>query len=241
MLEIDKYNKIIIANWKLNGTSSFLRSFLNNLKLDKKHNNTCIIICLPFPLINQIPLDFILSGAQDCSIYIQGPYTGETSTKILKDSGCDFCIIGHSERRNIFNESDEIISEKAIRCIEENIIPILCIGETLEQNKNKETKEVLINQINKCIPKEANKSNMIVAYEPIWAIGTGFIPTLNEICETHTFIKYNIPRSKDFKILYGGSVKSSNSEEIMSLGSVDGGLVGGASINIDEFNKIIKF
>ena len=241
MLEMDKYNKIIIANWKLNGTSSFLRTFLNNLKFEKMHKNTSIIICLPFPLINQITSDCILIGAQDCSIYIQGPYTGETSAKILKDSGCDFCIIGHSERRNLFNESDEIISEKAIRCIEENIIPILCIGETLEQNKNKETKEVLINQINKCIPKEANKSNMIVAYEPIWAIGTGFIPTLNEICETHTFIKNNISRSKDFKILYGGSVKSSNSEEIMSLGSVDGVLVGGASINIDEFNKIIKF
>jgi triosephosphate isomerase len=242
MLEIEKYNKIIIANWKLNGSSSFIQSFLKNVKLEDKYKKpNLVIICPPFPYINQITSNKIAIGSQDCSMYVQGSYTGETSAKMLKNIGCGFCIIGHSERRNLFNESNQIIFEKVTRCFEEDIIPVLCIGESLLQKKNKETKEVLINQIDKCIPKKENKKNIIIAYEPVWAIGSGLTPTLQDIDEIHKLIKERIPKTYNYKVLYGGSVKPSNSKEIMALKCVDGVLVGGASIDIDEFNKIINF
>ena len=240
MIEIQKYNRIIVANWKLNGSTSFLSEFLRNLELVKKpNNNSLTVICPPFPFINQILKKGFLVGAQDCSMYAQGAYTGETSTKILKDIFCKFCVIGHSERRNLFGDTDEIISQKAIRCLEEKIIPILCIGESLEQKNNKETKKVLINQIARCIPKEASKHNLILAYEPLWAIGTGHTPTQKEISEIHAFIKKEIPQSEDFQLLYGGSVKSNNSKEILCIDGVDGLLVGGASLDVNEFNKIL--
>ena len=123
--------------------------------------------------------DDFFKGAQDCSIYSGGAYTGEISSEILKDLDCQFCIVGHSERRNLFNENNETISQKAANCLKEKIVPILCVGETLEQKKNYHTKKVLADQIKKCIPIEANNENIIIAYEPIWAIGTGLTPTLN--------------------------------------------------------------
>ena len=241
MLEIDNFNKIIVANWKLYGSFSFIKSYLKNIKFDSVREQTkCVIICPPFPFINQINSQDLLIGAQNCSIYIEGAYTGEISTKVLKDIGCDFCIIGHSERRSLFAETDEIISKKIINCIQDQIIPILCIGESFEEKQRNRTKEILINQIKKSIPNEANGSNIIIAYEPIWAIGTGFTPTLGEIHEIHSFIKEEILQSKKFKILYGGSVKSSNCKEILAQENVDGILVGNASVNINEFNKIIE-
>ena len=158
---------------------------------------------------------------------------------MLKNVGCQFCIVGHSERRNLFKETEEIIINKVNCCLDEKIIPILCIGESLEQKRKNLTKEILIKQI-KSIPKQANKNNIIIAYEPIWAIGSGLVPTLEEINEIHGFIKNNIYQSQEFKILYGGSVKSSNCKNILSQENVDGVLVGGASIDINEFNKIIE-
>ena len=241
MKEIQKYNKIIVGNWKLNGSISFIKLYLNNLRYKTNHNNTNLtVICPPYPFINQLLSQKFSVGAQDCSIYKQGSYTGETSAKMLKDAGCEFCLIGHSERRNIFGDTDEIISKKVSRCLEENIIPILCIGENFEQNKRNETKKVLINQINKGVPEGSSKNNLIIAYEPVWAIGTGHTPTLKEIDDIQTFIKNKIPKSKNYQLLYGGSVKSTNYKEILSLNSVDGILVGGSSLSLDEFNKILS-
>ena len=241
MLEIENFNKIIVANWKLQGSLSFIKTYIKNIKFDSVEEQTkCVVICPPFPFINQINSKDLLIGSQDCSVYVEGAFTGETSTKMLKDIGCNFCIVGHSERRSLFGESNEMIAIKIVNCLEEQIIPILCIGENLEQKKQNKTKEILINQVQKSIPKQANENNMIIAYEPIWAIGTGFTPTLDEISEIHTFIKSNILQSKEFKILYGGSVKSSNCNEILTQENVDGVLVGSASIDIEEFNKIIE-
>ena len=241
MIKISNFNKIIIANWKLNGSYSFIETYLKKIKFDSARNQQkCVIICPPLPFINKIHSKDLLIGAQDCSIYTEGAYTGETSTRILKDIGCNFCITGHSERRNFIGESNEIIAKKIINCLAEQIIPILCIGESLEQKKKNKTEEILISQVQKSIPKQANMNNMIIAYEPIWAIGTGLTPTLDEITKMHTFIKNCIPQSKNFKILYGGSVKSSNCNEILAQKNVDGILVGSASIDINEFNKIIE-
>ena len=241
MPKIDNFHKIIIANWKLNGSLAFVEKYLNNIRFDNiKNHQKCVVICPPFVFLNNFNSSNLLLGAQDCSSYSDGSYTGEISAKILKDIGCNFCIIGHSERRNFFNEKNESIYKKIINCIENKIIPILCVGESLVQKKENQTKEILITQIQENIPKISNNKNTIIAYEPLWAIGSGLMPTLEEISEIHTFIKYSIPQSNDYKILYGGSVNSSNCKEIINNEKVDGVLVGGASINIDEFNKIIE-
>ena len=219
MLEIEKFDKIIVANWKLNGLNSFIQAFVDNIDFKKQRENDCLVICPPFPYINNFKTIKCHLGAQDCSIYTEGAYTGEVSAKILKDIGCDFCIVGHSERRLFYNENNLNISKKVHQCVDEEIIPILCIGETLEQKNKKQTKEILINQISECLPKKIYQ-NIIIAYEPVWAIGTGLTPTLNEIKEIHEFIKKNIKHVNKFRILYGGSVKSSNFREIISINGV---------------------
>ena len=240
MQEIRKFNKIIVGNWKLNGSFSSINTFIRDIKIGfSTQDKACIIICPPFPYIKDLKSDNFFKGAQDCSIYSEGAYTGEISSEILKDLDCQFCIVGHSERRYLFNEKNEIISQKASNCLKEKIIPILCVGETLEQKKNYQTKEVLTDQIKKSIPIEASNENIIIAYEPIWAIGTGLTASVEEIVEINNFIKKEITGFENYKVIYGGSVNSSNSKEILAIENLDGVLVGGASINIEEFNKII--
>ncbi len=244
MVKIQKYQKFIVANWKLNGSINFTKEYLRNLNIyNSDFISKCLVICPPAPFCEYISKNSkdIFMGAQDCSLYDEGAYTGEISVKILKDVGCDFCILGHSERRNIFNETNHNIFTKANNCINNQIVPIICVGETLEQKNQNLTKEIISQQIINCVPKNAKKDSLIIAYEPIWAIGSGITPTIEEIDEIHTFIKSGIANYESFKLIYGGSVKSSNSKEIMDLQFVDGLLVGGASLNIDEFNKIIMF
>ena len=159
---------------------------------------------------------------------------------MLKDNNIDFCIVGHSERRQYFSEMNENINIKSSNLIEENIIPVICIGETLEQKENKLTEEILSKQIKNSIPNSANHRNSLIAYEPVWAIGTGLTPTLDEINQVHELIKNFNSNFRNFKVLYGGSVKSSNSKEITELSHVDGCLIGGASLKVDEFNEIIS-
>ena len=143
MLKIGNFNKIIIANWKLNGSLAFVEKFYNKIKLNKeKDPGSCIIICPPYTLINKIRSEYFFTGAQDCSIYSEGPYTGDISAQMLRDLGCKFCIIGHSERRSHFGDTDEIINNKILRCLENDIIPILCIGESLDQKNQNRTKDI---------------------------------------------------------------------------------------------------
>jgi len=239
MLDITKFDKFFIANWKLNGTLSFVKEYLS--KITSNYNKSkCVVICPPFVFINQIKLKGLFIGAQNCSIYSEGAFTGEISTKILNNLGCMFCIIGHSERRKFFLEDNKIISDKISQCLNEGIIPILCVGEDLDQKKNNLTREVLKEQLDKSLPSEANNSNVIIAYEPLWAIGSGMIPRYEDISKIHLFIKNDIKRTKNFKILYGGSVNQFNFKSILKERGVDGLLIGGASLKIKEFNKIIE-
>jgi len=240
MQEIKEFNKIFVANWKLNGSFAFINAFLRDIKIDfTNQNKACIIICPPYPYVKDLKSENFFKGAQDCSIYSKGAFTGEISSEILKDLDCNFCIIGHSERRNLFNEENKQIYQKVSNCLNSKIIPILCVGETLEQKKKYQTKEILTEQIKKGIPSESNNEKLIIAYEPIWAIGTGLTPSVEDIDEIHNFIKKDISGFENYKVIYGGSVNSSNSKKILAIGNVDGVLVGGASINIEEFNKII--
>ena len=138
------FSKIVVANWKLNGSQSFSNDYFENIEFDNfSHNDKCVIICTPIPYISLINTEKFYKGAQDCSSYIEGAFTGEISAKMLKDIGCYFTIIGHSERRLFFNETHKIIADKIYNALKANIIPILCIGENLEQKKDKLTKEIL--------------------------------------------------------------------------------------------------
>ena len=243
MLEIQKYSRIIAANWKMNGSIKFVENFLNKIVLnDKYKGTTCNIICPPFAYIHYTNsnLHNFYIGGQDCSIFHEGAYTGDISASMLSDIKCSFCIVGHSERRKNFNETNEDILKKASNCLQYNINPIICVGETFEEKKSNTTKEILSDQICNSIPENSSKNNTIIAYEPIWAIGTGLTPSFEEIDEIHYFIKNKIKGVENYKILYGGSVNSSNSKEILNLDNVDGVLIGGASLDVEELNKILS-
>ena len=239
MVDLRTFSSIFVANWKLNGNIQFLNEYYQSL-LIKSEN--CVVICSSDIYLNKLHIngDNLYTGAQDVSIYNKGPYTGETSAVMLRDNNVDFCIVGHSERRELFKEDNKIIKIKTNNLLDNNIIPIVCIGETLEEKEKKLTKEVLSKQIRKCIPNKSNFKNTIIAYEPIWAIGSGLTPSLQEIDDVHSFIKKLDNKFSRFKILYGGSVNSSNFGVITKLDNVDGCLVGGASLDINEFNKIIS-
>ena len=241
MIKLKNFSSFFVANWKLNGDFKFIDQFLNELKMPEDPSR-CIVIC---PM--SIHLDYLRKkknnfyvGAQNISQHKEGAYTGEISCNSLSELNIEFCIVGHSERRQIFSEINYDVNAKLLQLVEHDIIPIICIGETLEEKENGKTNEVLAKQLDECIPKTSNSENTIIAYEPVWAIGTGLTPSIQEIELTHGFIRNHKKKFNDFKILYGGSVKSSNSNEIVKLINVDGALIGGASLKIEEFTKIIQ-
>tara|TARA_B100001121_G_scaffold216550_1_gene189994 strand:- start:31 stop:750 length:720 start_codon:yes stop_codon:yes gene_type:complete len=239
MINLSTFSSIFIANWKLNGNIEFIKEYFQKLTTN---SNNCTVICPPSIYLNHLQTNHknLFSGAQDVSIYEEGAYTGELSTKMLVDNKIHFCLVGHSERRQYFNEKNETVNLKSNNLIENNIIPVICIGETLEEKEKNLTKDVLQKQVIDCVPDKSYFDNTLIAYEPIWAIGSGLTPTLEEIDEVHEFIKNINNKFNQFKILYGGSVKASNSEEINGLRNVDGCLIGGASLKVDEFNSIIS-
>ena len=241
MLEIDKIDKIIIANWKLNGSIRFAEDYLKNIKFDGSNPKKCLVICPPTTLLPYIKSNKFYIGSQDCSSLVSGAYTGEISSNLLKEIGCEFSIVGHSERRSIFKETNKDIGIKISNLMNSNIIPILCVGENLQQRKENLTKDILKDQIINSLPKNFLPNKIVIAYEPVWSIGTGLIPKIEEILQIHNFIKVNVFNNENIKVIYGGSVKASNYKQIIDNDLVDGLLVGGASINLDEFNQIIKF
>ena len=239
MVNLAKYSSIFIANWKLNGNYSFLKDYYEKLNVN---SDNCTIICSPSIYLKSLKgnNENLFCGAQDVSSFREGAYTGELSASMLKDNNIDFCLVGHSERRQYFAETNYNVNIKSSNLIEQNIIPVICIGETLEQKEKNLTEEILSTQIKESIPNSANYQNTLIAYEPVWAIGTGLTPTLDEINQVHKLIKNYDQKFVSFKVLYGGSVKSSNSKEINELSHVDGCLIGGASLKVDEFNTIIS-
>ena len=231
--------KIIAANWKMNGSEELIKEF--SKFTPAKHND--IIICPPFTLLDSAKTllpNFIKIGAQNCSEEEKGAFTGEISASMLQEKSVSHVLIGHSERRTLFNETDDVILKKVKLAIKSELTPIVCIGETLSEKKANKTLQVLDSQINGSLAKIEPNEQIIVAYEPVWAIGTGLTPTLDEINQAHELIKNFDQKFIDFKVLYGGSVKSSNSKEITNLSHVDGCLIGGASLKVDEFNTIIS-
>lgn len=245
---------LIAGNWKMNNNIVESLDLVNNLmQLTKDSNRVEVLVCSPFTSLFSIKQILkntnIKLGAQNMHYEENGAYTGEISPLMLKDIGVDYVIIGHSERRQYFNETDETVNKKLNAALKFGIKPILCVGETLEQRESKIEKETVKNQIInalKNIEKE-DAENIVIAYEPIWAIGTGKTATSLEANEMASFIRdtfaqiYSNELSEHLVILYGGSVKGDNASEIMEQSDIDGALVGGASLKAEEFIKIINY
>ena len=238
--------KYIIGNWKMNQNAKIIDNFIKSFKKNKV-NNVKFGLAVPYVYIEKIKKKLgktCLIGAENCSEYSSGAYTGEVSAEMLADFNIDFCLVGHSERRTIFAETDEQINEKIKQLIKNKITPLFCIGETLKEYENKETKKVIKKQIEKGL-KGINASelnNLIIAYEPVWAIGTGKTAdakTINNITEyiKNLLLKMYGENSKSIKVLYGGSVNSENASNLLT-DLVDGALVGGASLNAEKFINI---
>ena len=221
--------------------------------IDDNFNDSKIILCVPFIYIKTVQellkkKENVFVGVQNCNENQVGAFTGEVSCSMLNSIGIKHVIIGHSERREYYYESDDIIKKKIFQAINNNIIPIFCFGETLEARENKFYFNYVESQIEKSLfGLNSNQiSNIILAYEPVWAIGTGRVPEIKEIEQMHKFIrekiksKYDKLISQNISILYGGSVNSSNAKNIFNLPNVNGGLIGGASLNSDEFLRIVK-
>ena len=215
-------------------------------ELKKIESSYQLVICPSQVYLNSIDLPTFDLGSQNVSSYHQGAYTGEIYAHQLKSLDVKYCLVGHSERRKYQRETNKDINEKIKRLLEEEITPILCIGETKEQKDSKKTKSVLLSELNECL-SGINNNDIIIAYEPIWAIGTGKTATSedanNSIKEIRNKIAeiYGQEVANGVIIQYGGSVKSTNAKELFSMSDIDGGLVGGASLKAEEFSKIVNY
>ena len=243
-------DKIFIAgNWKMNGDNQFNSQLIETINQNVHENKSIeVIICPPFPYIDQInrlKSPFIKIGGQNISEYENGAFTGEVSASILQDMKMDYVIVGHSERRQIFNETNIMVNDKFNLAHQYNLIPILCVGETLDERKNDQTIRVIETQIQSIIENTDTSlfANSIIAYEPVWAIGTGETASPEMAEEVHLNIRkilaeYKLECATSIPILYGGSVNSNNCQALFEMDNINGGLIGGASLNSLEFIKI---
>jgi len=249
---------IVAGNWKMNTTYQdglALVSEITNMVQDEVTgpNGVEVVICPPFPFLfaigKQLPTDsrFHL-GAQNCSQKESGAYTGEVSAKMLQSVGCEYVILGHSERRQYFREDDELLSQKLKAVLAAGLKPIFCVGESLETREADDTFNFISKQLKDGLFHLSNEEfdQVVIAYEPIWAIGTGKTATSAQAQEVHAFIREQIARAYDAEaalnttILYGGSANAQNARELFSQPDVDGGLIGGASLKSRDFTEIIK-
>lgn len=245
--------KVIAGNWKMNMLPNEAIEYIQSFETMVKDSKAEIILCVPYTdlfycLMNAQGTN-IKIGAQNMHFAENGAYTGEISAKMLKSIGVEYVIIGHSERRQYFNETDETVNKKIKAAFENELKPIVCVGETLEQREAGKTENIITSQTRLALDGLTGDQvkNTIIAYEPIWAIGTGKTATSEDANNSIKAIRAEIKRlygddvSEEVIIQYGGSVKSSNAKELFSTSDIDGGLVGGASLKPDEFSKIVNY
>ena len=240
--------KLAAGNWKMNGLSAQLDQ-LDALTAAHPAPAVDLMICPPATLVGaaaaQVGNKPLMIGGQDCHPAASGAHTGDISAEMLVDAGAKAVILGHSERREDHGESDELIRQKARAAHEAGLVTVICVGESLEQREASNTLDIIGGQLATSIPDNSTGENLVVAYEPIWAIGTGKIPTLDQIGEVHDFIRGQLERrfgagvGRSTRLLYGGSVKPGNAAEIFAVSNVDGALVGGASLKAADFTGII--
>lgn len=244
--------KYILGNWKMNATHEEAAALARSVAGLTPPSGVETALFPPFTSLH-IVADAIAGtsiglGAQDCSSEAKGAFTGEISVAMLKDSGCQYVIVGHSERRTLHAESSDLVRRKAEAAIKAGLKPVICVGENNEDRESGRYLEVIAAQVEQSLPTIAQPADFLIAYEPVWAIGTGKVPSLTEITEVHktiasllyraTSVAVNAPAKT--AIVYGGSVKAANAREILAADAVDGVLVGGASLDAGEFGKIIE-
>ena len=241
---------LVAANWKMNGSLASIRPLLDGVITGLETGcDAEVAICPPYvylaELAELLKNKDIEIGSQNISQLESGAYTGEVSADMLKDFSCKYAIVGHSERRALYGESDTLVAAKFVRAQESELVPILCVGEQLHERESGDTEVVIERQINAVIELAgiASFNNTVIAYEPVWAIGTGKTATPEQAQEVHAFVRLLLARHDDavadkIRILYGGSVKAANAVEIFNMVDVDGGLIGGASLDTDEFLSI---
>lgn len=242
---------IIAGNWKMNKTAAEGAALVEELKTLVKDANCDVVVCVPFTDIPAVSAaakgSNIHVGAQNVHFAEKGAYTGEISADMLKEFGVEYVIIGHSERRQYFGETDETVNKRMHAALAAGLTPIVCIGESLEERETGKTEDVLAVQIEEGFKGVDDISKIVIAYEPIWAIGTGKTATAEQANETIAFIRKKCAEvfcpkcAEKVRIQYGGSMNAKNCKELMAMPEIDGGLIGGASLKAEDFSIIVNY
>ena len=242
---------LIAGNWKMNGLSASIGEVqsLAGMLTTGESPRCVVVVCPPATLLASLTQHCaaagIVTGGQDCHPAPHGAHTGDISATMLADAGAQYVIVGHSERRIDHGENDALVCRKAQAALAAGLVPIICVGETEVERREGRAKAVVSDQLTKSVPDEAAQQTVVVAYEPVWAIGTGHTPTSDDIAEMHGMIRWLLAerfgeRGQRTRILYGGSLKPLNAREILRIENVNGGLVGGASLLAHDFYAIIE-
>jgi triosephosphate isomerase (TIM) len=238
---------LVAGNWKMNGLRSSAAEFIRIVEGAQELTAVDLMICPPATLLVLLAAaakgTSVLIGAQDCHAEPSGPFTGDLSAEMLKDAGGSAVIVGHSERRSYHKETDADVRVKALAARRAGLCAIVCVGETRAEREDGRALAVVGTQLDGSVPDGATVENLVVAYEPVWAIGSGLTPTPTDVADMHAFIRQRLgsrlgEEGQGIRILYGGSVKPSNAKELLHVANVDGALVGGASLKADEFLAI---
>ena len=242
---------IIAGNWKMNKTPSQGATLVNELKPLVENASCDVVVCVPatdlYAVGEAVKGSNIHLGAQNVHFAESGAYTGEISADMLLELGVEYVVIGHSERRQYFGETDETVNKRTLTAIAKGLIPIVCIGETLEERESGKTEEVLHRQIVEGLKGVDDLTKLVVAYEPVWAIGTGKTATAEQANETIGYIRKTLAENfcadcaAKVRIQYGGSMKGSNAKELMAQPEIDGGLIGGASLKAPDFALVVNY
>lgn len=242
-------SKLIIGNWKMNGAighSELAKAIAEGFK-ELAAKNVEVAVCPPFTLLSLISQTLegenVHFGAQDCHTVVSGAHTGDISATMIAEFGAKFVLVGHSERRANHKEASELIAQKAQAAINAGLIPVICVGETETERLSGNAVPIVLSQIDVSLPDGCNASQIVIAYEPVWAIGTGRVASVQDIEEMHQSIRGNLAAkyadAAKIPLLYGGSVNAGNAGQILSVANVDGALVGGASLKAADFLAII--
>jgi triosephosphate isomerase (TIM) len=243
--------KLIAGNWKMNGSLAANAVLLNEIKGELGQPACDVAVCVPAPYFTQCQAALASSpvawGGQDISVHESGAYTGEISGAMLRDFGCAYVIVGHSERRSYHFESDELIGQKTVRALKAGLTPIVCVGESLAEREAGQTDAIVGMQVDAVLAVIGSEdvTKLVVAYEPVWAIGTGKTATPQMAQDVHAMLRTklaskNPTAAAGVQILYGGSMKSDNAKELLAMPDIDGGLIGGASLKSADFLAIIR-
>ncbi len=243
--------KLVAGNWKMNGGIDANAMLLAEIKAEFGGAACDAAVCVPAPYLAQcqslLAGSAIALGAQDVSMHDAGAYTGEVSAAMLLEFSCRYVIVGHSERRAYFSETNELVAQKTVRALSAGLVPIVCVGETLEQREAGQTDEIVGRQIDAVLSSiaENDLAKIVVAYEPVWAIGTGKTATPDMAQEVHAMLRKrlqarNAQAAMEARILYGGSMKPDNAQELLAMPDIDGGLIGGAALKAADFLAIIR-